>query len=232
MRAWETIDRARAPDGAELTLARRGDEWVVRAAGHVLMTSRAHASEEALAELALARVQRARAVLVGGLGLGFTVRAALDRLGPDARVTVAELVPAVVAWSRGPVGSLAGRPLEDPRVVVAEADVAAVAARGRWDAILLDVDNGPSPLAHGGNARLYGEAGLAAFRGALRDGGALAVWSAGQDASFVSRLERAGFDAEVRAVPAAGAGGQRHAVFVAVKRSGSRSRSSGAARRR
>jgi spermidine synthase len=218
MLPWETIDRAHAPDGAELVLARRGGEWVIRASGRVLMSSRTHASEEALATLALARAPAAKAVLVGGLGLGFTVRAALDLLPERARVTVAELVPAVVAWNRGPLAPLAGGPLEDPRVTVAEADVATVATGARWDAILLDVDNGPSPLAHAMNARLYGEAGLATFRGALRDGGVLAVWSAGADPTFVDRLGRAGFAAEARPVAAAASGGQRHVVFVGVKR--------------
>jgi spermidine synthase len=217
---WQTVDRARAPDGAELVLARRGEEWAVRAAGRVLMTSRAHGSEEALAAEALGRVAAPRDVLVGGLGLGFTLRAALDRLPPGACVVVAELVPALVAWNRGPIGHLAGRPLDDPRVKVAEGDVlgriaASVAA---WDAILLDVDNGPAALAHPANDRLYGEAGVRVCHRALRPAGALAVWSAGQDPRYLARLERAGFAAEAVVVPARGAsGGVRHAVFVGVR---------------
>jgi spermidine synthase len=211
---WEIVDRARAPDGVELVLARRDREWVVRAGGRVLMSSRAHGSEEALATLALERAPRARSVLVGGLGLGFTLRAALDLLPADARVLVAELVPAVVAWNRGPVAELAGRPLDDPRVRVEGADVAEVAARspGRFDAVLLDVDNGPSALAHAANDRLYGAAGLAGLRGALRSGGVLAVWSAGADPRFLARLGDAGFRAESRAVP--GAPGARRDVVV------------------
>jgi spermidine synthase len=215
---WEIVDRARAPDGVELVLARRDREWVVRAGGRVLMSSRAHASEEALARLALARAPRPREVLVGGLGLGFTLRAALDLLPADARVVVAELVPAVVAWNRGPVAELAGRPLDDRRVRVEAADVAVVAARsaGRLDALLLDVDNGPSALAHAANDRLYGAAGLAALRDALRPGGVLAVWSAGADPRFVARLGRAGFRAEAHAVPGA-PGARRDAVVVGVR---------------
>ncbi|HSD22289.1 MAG TPA: hypothetical protein VLC54_19725, partial [Anaeromyxobacter sp.] len=200
---WETVDRARAPDGAELVLARRGDEWAVRAAGHVLMTSRAHGSEEALAAKALARAAAPRDVLVGGLGLGFTLRAALDRLPPGARVIVAELVPALVAWNRGLVAHLAGRPLDDPRVRVAPGDVLEriAGSAGAFDAILLDVDNGPAALAHPANDRLYGEAGVRACHTALRRRGVLAVWSAGQDARYLARLERAGFTAEAMVVP-------------------------------
>ncbi len=217
MIAWETIDRARAPDGVPLVLARRGDEWVVRAAGRVLMSSRAHGSEEALATLALARAVQPRRVLVGGLGLGFTLRAALDHLPADARVVVAELVPALVAWNRGPVAPLAEAPLEDPRVRVETADVADVVARARggWDAILLDVDNGPAALAHASNDRLYGDAGLRALGDALRPSGVLAVWSAGPDARFAARLARAGLAAEERAVPVHRAGGGRDVIVLA-----------------
>jgi spermidine synthase len=216
--AWETIDRARAPDGVELVLARRGDEWVVRAAGRVLMSNRTHGSEESLAALALADVARPREVLVGGLGLGFTLRATLDRLPPAARVVVAELVPAVVTWNRGPLAGLAGRPLEDGRVRVEAADVGDVVARGgaAWDAVLLDVDNGPSALAHGGNARLYGAAGAQALREALRPGGSVAVWSAGRDARFMRRLADAGLVPVEHVVGArGGATGVRHVVVVA-----------------
>jgi spermidine synthase len=226
---WETVDRARAPDGAELVLARRGDEWAVRAGGHVLMTSRAHGSEEALAAEVLARIAAPRDVLVGGLGLGFTLRAALDRLPAAARVVVAELVPALVAWNRGPVAHLACRPLDDPRVRVAEGDVleriaASVAA---WDAILLDVDNGPAALAHPRTTASTARRGPACHA-ALRRGGALAVWSAGQDPRYLARLERAGFAAQAIVAPArGGAGGGRHAVIVAVRGGDQRTRPAG-----
>jgi spermidine synthase len=224
VKPWEIVDRARAPDGTELVLARRGDEWVVRAAGRVLMSSRVHGSEEALARLALARVARPRTVLVGGLGLGFTLRAALDRLQPDARAIVAELSHALVAWNRGPVAELAGRPLEDPRVRLQIGDVAGriAEARGAFDAILLDVDNGPSALAHPENDALYGKRGVAACRDALRAGGVLAVWSAGTDAGYRARLERAGFEVDEATVPArgAGAGGVKHVVFLAARGGG------------
>jgi spermidine synthase len=235
MLPWEIVARAAGPDGAEWALARRGDEWVVRAGGRVLMSSRQHGSEDALAALAFARLAAARrdaqgrgrsapaapTVLVGGLGLGFTLRAALDRLPEDARIVVAELVGALVEWSRGPVADLAGRPLEDPRVRLQQGDVLAriAEAKGAFDAILLDVDNGPSPLAQPANERLYGEKGVRACRDALRGGGVLAVWSAGPDERYRERLERAGLVAEAQVVPARSgtSKGVRHVVFLGVK---------------
>ncbi|MGC4001541.1 MAG: hypothetical protein QM767_30410 [Anaeromyxobacter sp.] len=220
MIAWEIVERAEQPGGGELVLARRGQEWAVRAGGRVLMTSRVHGSEEALAALALERAAQARAVLLGGLGMGFTLRATLDRLPGDARVIVAELSPALVAWNRGPLADLAGRPLEDSRVRLQVGDAAARIreARGAWDVILLDVDNGPEAVARPANAGLYGNPGIRACRDALRGGGVLAVWSAGPDAAYQARLERAGLSAEVRTVTARGeAGGVRHTVFLASK---------------
>ncbi len=227
MLPWETVARAAGPDGAEWTLARRGGEWGVRVGGRALMSSRQHGSEEALAAIALGRMERARArkhaptVLLGGLGLGFTLRAALDRLAADARVVVAELVPALVEWNRGPVADLAGRPLEDPRTRLQQADVLAriAEARGAFDAILLDVDNGPSAVSHAANDRLYGDRGVRACRDALRAGGVLGVWSAGPDERYKARLEKAGLEAELHAVPAreGTSRGARHVVFVGVK---------------
>ncbi len=190
----------------------------MRAGGRVLMSSRAHGSEEALAALALERAARRETVLVGGLGLGFTVRAVLDRVPEGARVIVVELSRALVDWNRGPVAELAGRPLEDPRVRLQVSDVVdriAEATRA-FDAILLDVDNGPSALVHETNDRLYGVGGVAAAFEALRPGGVLGVWSAGPDDRYLASLRRAGFAAEAR--PALAAAGQsRHVVFLAVK---------------
>jgi spermidine synthase len=216
---WAIVDRARAPGGAELQLARRGDEWVVRLGGQVLMSSRVHGSEEALAALALRDLERPRTVLIGGLGLGFTLRAALDRLPSEARVVVAELSPELAGWNRGPVSHLAGRPLDDPRVRLQIGDVARriAEAKGAFDAILLDLDNGPSPAVRTGNRSLYGARGVRACLEALRPGGVLAVWSAGPDERYLERLERAGLRARAEEVPVRAGGGARHVVFVGVK---------------
>lgn len=213
MRPWVLLDTAAAPDGAELTLYEHGGGYTIRAGGQDLMSSRTHGSEVELARLAGVERPGAR-VLVGGLGMGFTLRAALDHLGPEGRVTVAELVPAVVAWNRGPLGPLAGHPLADARVELFVGDVRAALARGGWDAVLLDVDNGPEAFTVEGNATLYGRAGLAAARRALRPGGVLAVWSAFEAPAFSRRLEDAGLRAEVVRVRAHAGRGARHVVYV------------------
>lgn len=224
MQPWETVDRAKVAGGTELVLARRGEEWVVRNDGRTLMSSRQHGSEDALATLALERVERpggARTVLIGGLGLGYTLRATLDRIGPDARAVVAEISPELVAWNRGPVAHLAGSPLDDPRTRLQVGDVVAriSEATGAFDAILLDVDNSPSSMVLAGNDRLYGPRGVRACAAALSSGGVLAVWSAGPDGPYLERLEKAGLAARAVTVPArgAGGGGARHVVFLGVK---------------
>ncbi len=220
MAIFETIGRGTAPDGTELTLVRRGDEWVVRIAGQILMSSRMHDSEESLARLAFERMPAPARVLVGGLGLGYTLRAVLDRAPKTTRVFVAELVPAVVEWNREHVGHLAGNPLEDPRVAMKVGDVSKLlaGAHGTLDLALLDVDNGPSAVAHETNAGLYSERGTRACREALAPNGILAVWSAGPDERYVERLTKAGFEVEVvRAAARGSRGGQRHVVFIAKK---------------
>lgn len=219
---WEIVGRARAPGGDELQLARRGEEWVVRVGGRVLMSSRLHGSEEALAAIPLRGLARRRTVLIGGLGLGFTLRAVLDRVPRDTRVVVAELVPELVAWNRGPVAHLAGRPLDDPRVHLQMGDVfeRIAEARGAFDAILLDVDNGASPIAHPANRKLYGNRGVHACAAALHAGGVLGVWSAGPDDPYRERLERAGLEARAEVVAARSGGGLRHVIFVARKPAG------------
>jgi spermidine synthase len=228
MKPWETIDSARSRDGSLLELARRADEWVVRVAGRTLMTSRTYGSEQALASLALESAARQQTVLVGGLGLGFTLRAALDRVPASGKVVVVELVRELCAWNRGPVGHLAGRPLDDPRTELRVGDVVDHIARSRqaFDAILLDVDNGPGALIHAANGRLYDEAGVRSCRRALRPGGVLAVWSTGPDPSYVRRLARAGLEAEQRRVPArAEPKGTRHVIFLGRRaRAGERER--------
>ena len=220
MLPWIKVDEVRTADGTRLTLSRRGTEWEVCFDGLVLMSSRAHGSEDELARLAFARVKHARTVLVGGLGLGFSLRATLDLLGPRGKVVLAEQSASVVEWNRVHVGDLAGRPLEDPRVSVRVGDVGERIreARAAYDLILLDVDNGPAALIHDANARLYDATGIVACHVALKEAGALAVWATGPDDRYVRLLQRGGFDASaVRVAPRPGAGGRKHVVFVAVK---------------
>ncbi len=214
---WETLDTAAIPGGSEtLRLKRRGGEFSIMLGANELMNSRLSGSEEALARLAIERLAApAPRVLIGGLGLGFTLRAALRLLPPAARVTVAELVPAVVAWARGPLAALHGGSLADPRGTIVEADVAAAMRAGPWDAILLDVDNGPEGLSRAGNDALYHAAGLAAARAALTPGGVFSVWSAGPDPAFARRLRNAGFAVDEIPVRAGTTKrGARHVVWV------------------
>ncbi len=219
---WELLDRAPIPGSAdELLLWRRGDEFSIRISGYAseLMNSRLFTSEQMLAKLACAVIagRPALHVLIGGLGMGFTLGAALGALGAQARVTVAELVPQVVEWNRGPLGERTGRPLDDARCEVRVADVAAVlrGAQGRYDAVLLDVDNGPEGMTHAGNGWLYGAAGLGVIRGALTPGGVLAVWSAEPDPAFEARLARAGFAVTPHIVRARPGKGARHTIWLA-----------------
>jgi len=218
--AWQEIARAHAPDGTLLELRRRDAEFLIRAGGYDLMSSEDASSSRALAELGcghLASDDRG-SVLVGGLGMGFTARAALACTGPGVRIDVAELVPAVVDWNRAPLAELADRPLEDPRLQLLLGDVAEVIeqARAHYDAILLDVDNGPDSLAHAGNEKLYGRDGIAAARRALRPGGVLAVWSFCDDADYTRRLTAAGFKVTVERVTGSKKGrGRYHYVWVA-----------------
>lgn len=218
---WNELDRAKTPDGGELSLHQRSGEFVVRIDGVVLMNSRAHHSEDQLAQLGCAhcRTLFSQRILVGGLGMGFTLRAALDRVGRDAQVDLAELVPEVIEWNRGPLSGLAGSPLSDVRVTVRAEDVlrVLVASPNGYDAVLLDVDNGPSALTAGSNQALYGEAGLRCIAKALRPRGVLALWSAGEDASFTARLERTGFGVRKERVRARRGKGSTHVLWIATK---------------
>jgi spermidine synthase len=218
---WTLLDTARAPGGGGvLRLYQRGEEFSITVGNRELMNSRVHGSEEALAHLACARLagRHGLRLLIGGLGMGFTLAAALGEVGAEDRVEVAELVPAVIDWNRGPLAGVAGRPLDDPRVTLREGDVAAVirAGRGAYDAILLDVDNGPEGLTHPANDWLYGLDGLYEAFIALRPGGVLAVWSAGPDPAFAQRLRKIGFQVEQVPVRARGPqGGARYLVWLA-----------------
>ena len=220
MKARELIDTAAVPGGGELRLFRRGGDFIIAIGGNELMSSRMSGSEEALAVMSCARLAGRKAVrlLIGGYGMGFTLRAALAALGPDARVTVAELVPGIIDWARGPMAELAAGALDDPRVELVVGDVAAAIARGRgqYDAILLDVDNGPDALTHEANDRIYSAAGLAAAKAALTRGGILAIWSAAPDARFTRRLAAAGFRVDEVGVRARSNGkGARHVIWFA-----------------
>jgi spermidine synthase len=213
------VARADVPGSGELRLMKRGAEYSIMLGSTELMNSRQSGSEEALAELACKRIGSDGRVLIGGLGMGFTLRAALQVLGRGAEVVVAELVPAVVGWARGPMAEIFGGSLEDPRVSIVEDDVGRVisSAVRHYDAILLDVDNGPDGLTRPENDWLYGLAGLAAARRALRPGGVLAVWSSAPDERFSRRLIKAGFKVEAVTVRARGSRGGRHHIWLATR---------------
>ena len=217
---WEQLDTAPIPGGGELRLKRRGTELSIMTGAIELMNSRLSGSEKALASLSCAAIAERPAprILIGGLGMGFTLRAAQALLAPDAAIAVAELVPAVIAWAKGPLAPLHGNSLADPRVTIHQADVAALIRAAAYDAILLDVDNGPRGLSRPGNDGLYSPAGLAAAKQALRPGGVLAIWSAVQDTAFTRRLRDAGFAVEEVTARAHRPGkGARHVVWAATR---------------
>ena len=223
MTPWVLLDRAQVPgNGGELRLYRRNDEFSISIAGHgELMSSRVHGSEDALAGQTCARLenQRQPRLLIGGLGMGFTLASALRHLGEQAQVVVAELVPAVVSWNRDVLGEPAGHPLRDPRVTVREGDVGRMLVTGErlYDAILLDVDNGPEGLTRRENDWLYSVDGLNAAYAALRPRGVLAVWSAGPARAFLQRLRKVGFEVDEVRVRAHGSKGARHIIWFAMR---------------
>jgi len=218
MKKWTTLDTALMPDGKTISLYEHDGSYSVRVGGAELMSTRRHASEEKIAEVACAQakaIRRAR-VLIGGLGFGFTLKAALAVLPSDATVVMAEILAAVVAWNRNPSFPLAAAALADRRVIVLEKDVAEAIreSRAAFDSIILDVDNGPAALSTEGNRGLYTARGLHSIRTALRPGGCLAVWSAAPDPAFGRLMVRAGFAVEVqRSRPHANSGGW-HTIFV------------------
>jgi spermidine synthase len=218
---WTLVDTAQIPgNGGELQLFRRDDEFSISVVGGgVLMSTWAHGSEDALAELACRRIARRSRprVLIGGLGMGFTLAAALRHLGADAEVEVAELIPAVVAWNRGALGEHAGHPLRDPRTIVREGDVAKIlkSERQAYDAVMLDVDNGPEGFTRKKNSWLYTTDGLTASYRALRPEGVLAIWSAGPDRDFTALLQKVGFKMRQRRVHEHANDGPLHTIWLA-----------------
>jgi spermidine synthase len=226
MKRFVLLDTTPIPgDAGALCLFEYGEDFVIKfegGRGNQLMNTRMHGSEDALAEIPCRRVAARPQVraLIGGLGMGFTLAAALRHLRSDAQVQVAELVPGVIAWNRGPLGEKSGYPLLDPRTTVLNQDVVAIlkAGPGAFDAIMLDVDNGPEGLTRTANGWLYSLEGLRTCAKALRAGGVLAVWSASADRQFSERLTKAGFKAEERQVFAHGDRGARHTIWIAGKR--------------
>jgi len=222
VKPFELLGQAVSPDNTAIKLMRRGDEYVLLADGAILMSSRMHASEEALATFACqrARTLEQPSVLIGGLGMGFTLRATLDLLPPDASIVVAELLPAVVEWNRGPLGPLARHPLSDERVQVVTGDVLAIlgSSPGQFDAVLLDVDNGPAAFTASSNAGLYDKGGIAEAHAALKTEGVLAVWAAEDDRKFEQRLRDGGFEVQVQRLRGRlKKGGPRHTIFLSYK---------------
>ena len=220
MKPRELIATAKVPGGVELRLIRHDGDHVIMVDANELMSSRLGGSEEALAVMTCERLRKGADphLLIGGYGMGFTLRAALAKLGRGARVTVAELVPEIIDWARGPMAALTAGCLDDPRVHLIAGDVAAAigARASRYDAILLDVDNGPSGLTRAANDGLYSKKGLASAKAALRPGGILAIWSAAPDAAFSRRLKDAGFNVEEVTVRARSNGkGPRHVIWFA-----------------
>jgi spermidine synthase len=216
------LGTALVPGGDQLDLYSRGDDFMIVLDRNELMSTRMNGSEIALAEMTLERLEGNPAphLLIGGYGMGFTLRAALAKMGPKAQATVAELVPDIIAWARGPMAALTAACLDDARVQLSMGDVGGVIASAMqaYDAILLDVDNGPDGLTRAGNDGLYSDTGLMAAKRALRTGGVLAVWSAGPDPKFAKRMARAGFAVEEVAVRARTNGkGPRHIIWFGRK---------------
>ena len=216
MKRWETLATATAPDGSRFELQRHDGNYVITADGFDLMTSYSHGSEDAMMSIACPRPPADACVLVGGLGMGYTLAATLDRMPPGGTVVVSELVPEVVDWNRGPLGPLAKHPLDDPRTELVVGDVADVIRdnESRFDAVLLDVDNSVDSFTLAGNSWLYTPEGLAAAHRTLRPGGALAIWSVGTAAAFERTLRKAGFTASTHPVRGRGKRGGHYSVLV------------------
>lgn len=217
MKPFETLAESTTPEGQRLTLHRRDGGYFIYLEGEELMATRSPGSELALGELGCMELApKNPRVLIGGLGLGFTLKAALDTLPAGAKVVVAELLGAVIEWNRTHLAQLQGPALTDRRVEIRESDVGRqIVEGGPWDAVLMDVDNGPAAWCMEANGRFYDSGGIEQIRRSLAAGGRLAVWSAFPDAGFLRRLEKAGFSAKAHTIRSRGAKGHRHTVFVA-----------------
>jgi spermidine synthase len=218
VKKWTTVDTAPTPDGRTISLMEHDGSYSIRVEGAELMSTRQHASEEKIAELACAHLKNKRGarVLVGGLGFGFTLKAALAVVAPDARVIVAEILSAVIAWNRNPSFHLAGESMDDPRVTILQQDVreAILHNQGGFDSIILDVDNGPAALTADGNAGLYGHAGLQLAKNALRPGGCVGFWAAAPDVAFEKQMRHAGFTVELVRCRSRPNSGSWHTLFM------------------
>lgn len=218
VKKWTSVDKALTADGKTISLDEHDGSYSIRVDGATLMSTRQHASEERLAELACAHLKGkpGARILIGGLGFGFTLRAALSAVGPDSTVVVAEILAAVIAWNRNPAFHLAVDCMEDPRVIVLHRDVREVIreARGDFDSIILDVDNGPAALSTDSNSRLYSRAGLQSARIALRPGGCAAFWSEAPDPAFERLMSSAGFLVDVQSCRSRPNAGRRHTLFL------------------
>jgi spermidine synthase len=217
MAVWEVVDNAATENGDDLVLSRLGEEWQVHTGPTLLMSSEEHHSEDALATLAIEKAGAVERMLIGGLGMGFTLRAALERLPSSAQVLIAETSSALVRWNRTWLAHLTDRPLDDPRVQLVLGDVVdrIAEASAHFDVIVLDVDNGPAALVHSTNDRLYGPEGSVAALRSLRPGGVLAVWSRYDDEGYVQQLREVGFEAESITIPSVAPGLPTYNVFVA-----------------
>ena len=220
MKPWITVGEAVSPDGTRLELVEHDGEYVIRADDLPLMSTRMHFSEVELARIACKKLKPGAKVMIGGLGLGYTLRSALDLIPEDGKAVQVELVPEVVEWNRGPLASFADHPLDDERTELVQGDVTEVIrnAHNEFDAIMLDVDNGPSPIVDERNGWLYPDPGLQAIRRALKNGGKVAIWSADDEPKFPGRMRRNGFRADRHRVRThKGKGGIRHVIFTGRK---------------
>ena len=220
MKPWNTVGKAVSPDGTRLELVEHDGDYVIKADDLPLMSTRMHFSEMELARLVCTKLKSNAKVMIGGLGLGYTLRSALDLIPKDGVVVQVELVPEVIEWNKGPLGSFNNHPLKDTRTEIVQDDISKVIRQSQnsYDSIMLDVDNGPSPLVNERNAWLYTDNGLRSIRNALKNGGKVAIWSANDEPRFISRMKRNGFLGEKHRTQAhQGKGGIRHVIFTGRK---------------